>query len=264
MIVRFTAPHDQLLCPGVEPGKWHHAKVVLRCPINQHMLDKHAIVIFMIKAIIFDMDGLLIDSEPFWEEAELDAFTAAGVPLTHEMKKQTTGLRADEVVQYWYSRYPWERPSCEEITTRIIGRVSELVKSRGLPRDGVYEIINLFYKKGLPMAIASSSHETIINSVLDKLSIRDYMSAIYSAQHEKYGKPHPGVYITATEMLDVRPENCLAFEDSPNGVLAAKSAKMKCVAVPDEELKKEKAFCIADKILGSLLDFDDNMLEELS
>mgnify|MGYP001576064060 CR=1 FL=1 len=218
----------------------------------------------MIKAIIFDMDGLLIDSEPLWEEAEIRTFTVVGVPLTPEMTKQTMGLRVDEVVEHWYSRYPWKDQSKKETEAIIVKNVIDLVKAKGKAREGVSEIIQLFKQQGLPMGIASSSQTDIINAVLEKLLIAGDMGVIYSAEHEPYGKPHPGVYITAAKELKVAPENCLAFEDSPNGVLAAKAAKMKCVAIPDPKMKDDKRFYIADRTINSLLDFDVNVLKSFN
>lgn len=218
----------------------------------------------MIKAIIFDMDGLLIDSEPLWEEAEIEAFTAVGVPLTSEMTKQTMGLRVDEVVEHWYTKYPWKDRSKKEVEAIIVKNVINLVKAKGKALEGVNEIVQLFKHEGLPMGIASSSQTDIINAVLEKLLIVSEMSVVYSAEHEPYGKPHPGVYITAAKELKVAPENCLAFEDSPNGVLAAKAAKMKCIAIPDSKMKEDKPFCIADRIIDSLLDFDINILKSFN
>lgn len=214
----------------------------------------------MIRAIIFDMDGLLVDSEPLWEEAEIKVFTKVGVPLTPELTKQTMGLRIDEVVQHWYASYPWENPPQKEVEAEVVDNVIRLVKEKAVARKGVAEIIGLFAKEKIPMAIASSSQTQIINAVLDKLSIAGDMKAIYSAENEPYGKPHPGVYITASQKLDVLPENCLAFEDSPNGVLSAKAAKMKCIAIPDTKMKDDTRFYIADLILDSLLDFKLEML----
>lgn len=209
------------------------------------------------------MDGLLIDSEPLWQEAEIETFTKVGVPLTKEMAKETMGLRVDEVVEHWFSRYPWERLSKKEIENKIIERIIELIKEKGVARKGVKEIIELFAKENIPMAIASSSQTEIINAVLEKILIRKYAKVIYSAESEPYGKPHPGVYLTTAKRLNIIPEYCLAFEDSPNGVLAAKAAKMKCIAVPDQSVKDNKIFSIADMIINSLKDFRLEYLKRL-
>jgi sugar-phosphatase len=115
----------------------------------------------------------------------------------------------------------------------------------------------------MPLAIASSSSSEIIDAVVAKLGIRNYFEHVYSAQHETHGKPHPGVYITAASLLGVAPHKCLAFEDSPSGVLAAKAAKMKCVAVPDAEHRTHCYIQIADKILHSLTDFNEELFSTL-
>lgn len=216
-----------------------------------------------IKAAIFDMDGLLIDSEPLWQEAEVKIFSEVGVPLTMEMTRETMGLRADEVVEHWFSRYPWEDAPKKEIENRIIQRVIDLIQERGTLRPGAVEVIDLFARQNIPIAIASSSQTRIIEAVLEKIPNRKHIKIIHSAEYEPYGKPHPGVYITAAKKLNVFPEHCLAFEDSPNGVLSAKAARMKCTAVPDQTMKGNKIFSIADLQLDSLKDFHLGLLEHL-
>ena len=217
----------------------------------------------MIKAVIFDMDGLLIDSEPLWREACIKVFTKLNVPLTIKRAQETMGLRVDEVVEHWYALYPWGNLEKEKVVAEIVDAVINLIKSKGEMMEGVHEIIDLFESQHMPMAIASSSSVAIINTVLDKINVREKMKVIHSAEHEPYGKPHPGVYITTAEKLGFLPTECLAFEDSPNGVLSAKSAKMKCVAVPELSSKNDKRILIADLVLNSLLDFKLETIEKL-
>jgi len=213
----------------------------------------------MIEAVIFDMDGLLIDSEPLWQEAEMAVFNKVGVPLTLEMTTQTTGLRTDEVVEYWHKKHPWDSPSQEEVSTLVDSTVIELIRSKGLAKDGVNEAISVC--AGLPIAIASSSSQLLIRTVLEKLGIADKIKVVHSAHDEAYGKPHPAVYISTAEELGVHPNHCLAFEDSANGVLAAKAAKMRCIAIPEPEMRNDKRFGIADIVLHSLHDFTPEMLK---
>jgi len=217
-----------------------------------------------VDAIIFDMDGLLVDSEPLWRIAEVETLSAVGVPITEEDAVQTTGLRTDEVVELWYARYPWPDPPRKEIEARIITRLIALTRERGELMPGVIETLQAVSDAGYPLAIASSSSSEIITAVLDTLGIAAYFEVTQSAEHEPYGKPHPGGYIEAARRLGVEPWRCLAFEDSPNGVIAAKAARMRCIAVPDPALQNDRRLQAADLILPSLAEFHLGLLEQLS
>lgn len=220
----------------------------------------------MIKAIIFDMDGLLIDSEPFWREAEIIEFAKVGIHLTEEITMQTMGLRVNEVVDYWYKQHPWdltENP-LQTVGNRIVDHVIRFVNSEGKPLEGVSDILAFFANKSVKLALASSSDMHLIDAILDKLKIKDRFEAIHSAQFEQNGKPHPAVFLTTAERLGISPQDCLVLEDSVNGVIAAKAARMKCVAVPEAAMQGDKRFAIADAVLQSLMEFDDALWEKLN
>jgi sugar-phosphatase len=206
----------------------------------------------MLRALIFDMDGVLIDSEPFWHEAEMAGFALAGVKLTREDCLATTGLRVDAMVDHWFARQPWTTPSPREIEDTIVRHVIALIRERGALKPGVDSALAFAARAGLRTALASSSSSVVIDAVLDKLGLRPRFEVIHSAETEPYGKPHPGVYIHTAEKLGVRPEECVAFEDSPNGVLAAKAARMGCIAVPEPALQGHRFFAVADAVIGSL------------
>jgi len=218
----------------------------------------------MIKAIIFDLDGVLVDSGPLWNKVVEKVLGEVGVPFGKDAVKKTIGFRTDDIVGYWFLRYPWNGISTKDIETKIIKGVVECMKKEAKPIAGAVELIKFFAKKNLPMAIASSSQMEIIDAAVEKISIGKYIKVIHSAEYERFGKPHPGVYITASEKLGVKPESCLVFEDSLNGVLAAKAARMKCVAIPDKRIKSDRnKFCIADLVIESLKNFNVKWLAQL-
>ena len=213
-----------------------------------------------IEAVVLDMDGLMVDSEPFWRQAEIEIFASVGLNLTVEQCIQTTGIRIDEVAEYWYRRHPWDGPSPKEISKKIITRVAELVIEKGELLPGVEEIIKKVQHRDLPLALASSSPMSLILTVLNKFELKKHFSVIRSAEPEIYGKPHPEVYIKTVKDLNVPAEFCLTFEDTMAGVISAKAACMKVAAVPQEESKGDKRFILADLLLDSLLDFEWDLL----
>ncbi len=206
----------------------------------------------MIEAVIFDMDGLLIDSEPLWRIAETRAMNAIGVPMVEEDGFLTMGLRTDEVVEYWYARYPWDEPSRREVEGAIVGNVIGLIEERGEALPGAVEAVRGLRAAGYKVGLASSSATEIIEAVLRKIDLRADFTVLQSAEHEPYGKPHPAVYIECARRLGVAPSDCLALEDSPAGVLAAKAARMTCIAIPPPELRDDSRYCIADLQLDSI------------
>lgn len=216
-----------------------------------------------IAAVIFDMDGLLIDSEPLWRIAEIEVLSGVGAPITEEMARETTGLRTDEVVEHWYRRHPWPAPTRPEVAAAIIHRVAELVRERGEPMRGVGECLDRMAAAGYRLAVASSSPSDLIAVVLARLVIAERFAVVQSAEHEPFGKPHPGVYLAAAQRLGVPPVECVAVEDSPNGVIAALAARMRCVAVPDPALRDDRRFLAADAVLPDLTDFGPDLVRRL-
>ncbi len=217
----------------------------------------------MIKAVIFDLDGLLIDSEPLWQEAEMLIFEQVGITLTPKLCLQTKGLRIDEVVDYWYQKFPWTNLAKLEVEELIVAKVIELIKLKGQPLTGVDRAISFVKQKQVKIALASSSALRIIQAALHKLDLTDMFAEIYSAELETLGKPHPGVYLTTASKLGILPQECLALEDSLNGVLAAKAAQMKCIAIPEPLQYNNPQFAIADLMLKSLEEFNEQVWNSL-
>ena len=209
----------------------------------------------MIKAVIFDMDGLLIDSEPFWRIAEIAAFKNLGHKLTDEMLQATMGMRNDEVVIHWVNHFEIKQANYGQIEIEILAKVQELVEAKGKVLPGVIETLDFFKGQQLPIGLASSSPLGIIQSVVDTLGIEKYFKVMCSAEFEEFGKPHPAVFIAAATYLRVAPEDCLVFEDSINGMIAAKAAKMKCITIPAPENYNNPKYVLSDATFDSLISF---------
>lgn len=206
-----------------------------------------------IQAVIFDMDGVLIDSEPLWQRIEYDVLSALGVPVTIETIQQTTGLRIDQCVDYWYHKAPWPEYDNAKVSQMIIDKVANEILVSGEAMQGVNEAINYCQALGLKIGLATSSPTTIIDAVLTKLELREQFMAIESAEKLRYGKPHPEVYLNCAKTLGVDPRYCLAIEDSFNGLIAARAANMQTVAIPATEQKDEAKWVIAHHQADTLL-----------
>ncbi|MEW5854656.1 MAG: hexitol phosphatase HxpB [Myxococcota bacterium] len=217
----------------------------------------------MIQAVIFDMDGVLIDSEPLWQDAEVEVFRSVGVPLQHADCVQTMGLRIDEVVQHWHRRHPWEAPSLREVEARILDRVCELIRTRGEGTEGVGAAVESVMRRGWKLALASSSPHRVIAAVLERVGLSRAFSTVHSAQDEPLGKPHPGVYLTTAARLGCPAVTCVAVEDSLNGVIAAKAARMSCVAIPHPTFRADPRFSLADVVLPSLRELHEELWARL-
>jgi mannitol-1-/sugar-/sorbitol-6-/2-deoxyglucose-6-phosphatase len=218
----------------------------------------------MIDAVIFDMDGVLLDSEPFWQDSEMEIFSTVGIQLSRAQCIETTGLPVIDVVAYRYKQHPWENKPVRQVAEEIVDGVIRRVRDRAVLLDGVQNVLGFFENKRIPMALASSSAMRLIETVLDKLSLKKYFKAVHSADDENYGKPHPAVFITTAKLLGVEPTRCVVFEDSFNGLIAAKAASMKTVVIPMASQRNEPRFDIADLKLGSMSEFSEDCWNKLN
>ncbi|MDQ9156725.1 hexitol phosphatase HxpB [Citrobacter portucalensis] len=206
-----------------------------------------------ILAAIFDMDGLLVDSEPLWDQAELDVIASLGVDISrrHELP-DTLGLRIDMVVDLWFAQQPWNGPSRQEVTERIITRAIALVEETKPLLPGVREAVTLCKSQGIKVGLASASPLHMLEKVLTMFDLRDDFDALASAEKLPYSKPHPQVYLDCAAKLGIDPLNCVALEDSVNGMIASKAARMRSIVVPAHENQGDPRFVLADVKLTSL------------
>ena len=216
-----------------------------------------------LNTVIFDMDGLLIDSEPFWNEAANEVFKPYGIRLTGEQYATTTGLRTKEFVHWWFGIFKIPVENTARAEEDIVRLVMEKVNARGKALPGVEHIFNFFIERGFKIGLASSSPLAMIGLVVDKLGIRNYLQAISSADELPYGKPHPQVYLDCAALLHSDPTQCICFEDSFNGLIAAKAARMKCVIVPSAYERQNIKFNASDLKISSLQNFNELLMQVL-
>lgn len=212
----------------------------------------------MIEAVIFDMDGLLIDSEPFWRTAEKEVFGTLGIDVTDEAANKTSRMTTREVTEYWYSHRPWAKKSLEEVEQAVIQRVGELIENNGVMMPGVAHLLQHFKQSRRKIALATNSPGSLIPKVLRKLNIEQYFDVTISSDLVEKGKPSPDIYIKTAFELDTIPADCIVFEDSTAGVCAAKAAGMSVVAVNGKEHFNDAGFDLADIKIRRLDDFCDH------
>ena len=164
-----------------------------------------------------------------------------GVPLTEERCLETTGLRTDALVDYWFERYPWTGPAKSEIARRVQERVRDLVIANGNAIEGSVELVASLSAAGIALAVCSSSPRFLIEATCSKLAILSHFVVLQSAEDCPRGKPHPDPYLATAERLGFVPSACVVIEDSINGMKSAKAAGMRVVGVSSDPAAQ--SFC---------------------
>ena len=209
------------------------------------------------------MDGLLIDSEPYWQEAGIETLQHFNVSLTLEQYHATTGLRTREWIQYWFNFFEIDYRYAKDAEVKIVDAAIEKIRAHAQPMPGIDYIFPFFKENHFTIGLATSSPVELIDVVVDKLGIRGYFKGFSSAENLPHSKPHPAVFLNCAEILEKDPVNCICFEDSFNGMIAAKAARMKCIVIPASDVYAQPKWEAADLKLRSLLEFDGNELAAL-
>ncbi len=209
------------------------------------------------------MDGVLIDSENHWQQTEKAIFRELGIELTDELLVQTRGLRTEEMVAHWGRRFDLDSVSPSELMKQYDQRMVETMRTAVPLMEGAEEAIRFFRDKGIPVALATCSTTTHIDAALTRHDLKKYFDLEVSAASQMQGKPHPEVYLRTAELLGVDPVFCLAIEDSFFGVIAAKAARMKVVAMPDKEEYHQERFGAADLKIRSLREINEEAFQML-
>ena len=201
------------------------------------------------------MDGILIDSERHWQLTERAIFAKLGIDLTDSLLVQTRGLRTEEMVAHWTARFPIDGTDPKALMKDYDARMVDTMKKEVPLMEGARELIGLFKEMALPVALATCSTHDHIDAVMEKHGLLSSFDLLVSAAVGMPGKPHPEVFLRTATLLKVDPTRCLVFEDSFNGVVAAKAARMKVVAMPDHLEFDQDRFGAADLKIRSLCDF---------
>jgi len=207
---------------------------------------------------------VLVDSEPIWRRAEIEVFGEVGLALSDDDVRETMGLRIDDAVRHWWTRSPWDRIEPDEVALRITARVADLITAEGRPMPGALEAVARCTRWALPVAVCSGSSEMVMAAALHRLGLESEVTAWHSAEFEPFGKPHPGAYVTTVAKLGLETLDCLAVEDSFNGAIAAKAARMRVVVVPEPSTRESPRWGFCDARLDSLDEFDADLLGRLS
>ena len=183
------------------------------------------------EAVIFDMDGVLVNSEPFYVEVEQKNFKKLGLNVTQEEHKTYQGTATDLMWKKVIEKHGLSH-SVDELVEMTNSIVTPYFQSLEViePMPGVYDLIEFLHKQNVPLGLASSSYPDVIAIILQKTGLKKYFSAVVDSQMAGVSKPEPDIFLLTAEKLGVKPENCAVIEDSTNGIKAAKSAGMFCIA----------------------------------
>ncbi len=183
------------------------------------------------RAFIFDMDGVLIDSESFYSEMERINFKELGLDIPHDEHITYQGTATDEMWKIIKANYglPHSIEELVSMTNDLTIPVFQAMESIE-PMPGVVDLLDLLKARKIPLALASSSFPEAIEIVLDKTGMRTYFDVVVNSRMAGKSKPAPDIFLMAAQKLNLDPEDCIVIEDSTNGIRAAKAAGMYCIA----------------------------------
>ena len=214
----------------------------------------------MIEAVVFDLDGVLLDTEELWDEARRQLAEERGARWPDDAQQAMMGMSSREWSRYMHEAIGLAEPP-EEISAEVVRRLEALYRERLPLVPGALEAIRRVEGRW-PLGIASSSNRPLIDLFLEFTGNHEVFRATVSSEEVERGKPEPDVYLEAARRLGVAPEGCAAIEDSENGIRSASAAGMRVVAIPNRAFPpSEEARSLADTVLDSLDELTPAVIE---
>ena len=194
----------------------------------------------MLKGIIFDMDGVLINSEPFHYQVWKEALKKSGINLDYEIYKPCIGSTVQVLMQILHEHYGVDEKD-DSLSLEVKNLKQEMIEKQGYPPliPYVKDMLERFHEAGYQMAVASSSPQEYIENVTSYWGISSYFQVLVSGEHVEHPKPAPDIFLKTADILGLLPEECLVIEDSENGCRAAKAAGMTCMAYYNPDSGKQ-------------------------
>ncbi len=184
------------------------------------------------EAVIFDMDGSLVDSMWVWKDIDIEYLGRFGLDIPDDLQQEIEGMSFTETARYFRDRFGLDR-SVEQIRADWNEMAWDKYRSRVMLKPGAREFLDYCRSQGIKLGIATSNSREIADMVMEARGVADYFSCITTACEAKKGKPAPDVYLLTAQQLSVDPKNCLVFEDIVFGIQAGKAAGMEVCAVDD-------------------------------
>ncbi len=215
----------------------------------------------MINAVIFDMDGVMIDSEPLWEKTERILLARRSIDYSPDYRDKIVGLNQRDSGRLLVDTFDLDE-TVDDIINERISILTSIYEEELELIPALVPLLEQLAREGYRLAVASSSPLRVVTFVLDMFSLHNHFLTVVSGDSVGNGKPHPDIYLHTADMLGVVPAECVAIEDSINGLRSAKGAGMYCIAIPDKRLTPEQ-FESADVILDSLRELTSETIKSL-
>ena len=213
----------------------------------------------MTEAVVFDLDGIIVDSEHVWDEVRQQLAEERGGRWNEHASRDMMGMSSPEWSRYMHDVIGLAEPP-EEINAEVVRRLEAVYRERLPLIPGAAEAVEQLAAR-LPLGLASSSNRELIDFVLEVSGLAGHFTATVSSEEVARGKPAPDVYLEAARRLDVRPERCAAVEDSEAGIRSAKAAGMRVLAVPNPHFPPaDDALAEADVVLASIAELTSGRL----